>query len=133
MRRLSLKMLSSARSPKKVQIIEMSGFLPPALGPVTDSIQVGWIGTTALMMKTQFGLGVLAMPGILDTLGMIPGVICICAVAVITTWSNYIVGAFKLRHPEVYGIDDAGALMFGRVGREVFGVAVCLCEFTLLR
>ncbi|PLB38190.1 transmembrane amino acid transporter protein-domain-containing protein [Aspergillus candidus] len=84
---------------------------------------VGWIGTTALMMKTQFGLGVLAMPGILDTLGMIPGVICICAVAAITTWSNYIVGAFKLRHPEVYGIDDAGALMFGRVGREVFGVA----------
>ena len=85
------------------------------------------------MMKTQFGLGVLAMPGILDTLGIIPGVICICVVATITTWSNYIVGAFKLRHPEVYGIDDAGALMFGRVGREVFGVAVCLCEFTLLR
>lgn len=80
------------------------------------------------MMKTQFGLGVLAMPGILDTLGMIPGVVCVCAVAVITTWSNYIVGIFKLRHPEVYGIDDAGALMFGSIGREVFGVVVCLCE-----
>ncbi|OJJ06517.1 hypothetical protein ASPVEDRAFT_327633 [Aspergillus versicolor CBS 583.65] len=87
---------------------------------------VGWIGTLALMMKTQFGLGVLAVPGVLDTLGLIPGVICICAVATIITWSNYVVGTFKLNHPEVYGIDDAGSLMFGRIGREFFGVAVCI-------
>ncbi|PLN76328.1 hypothetical protein BDW42DRAFT_188749 [Aspergillus taichungensis] len=94
-RRPSSKMLSSAKLPKKVQIIEMSGSHPPVLGPAT----------TALLMKTQFGL-----------------VIRICAVAAITTWSNYVVGAFKLRHPEVYGIDDAGVLMFDRVGWEVFGL-----------
>ncbi|RMJ21592.1 hypothetical protein PHISP_07536 [Aspergillus sp. HF37] len=87
---------------------------------------VGWIGTVALMMKTQFGLGVLAIPGVLDTLGMIPGIIVVCAIASIITWSNYIIGTFKLRHPEVYGIDDAGGLMFGRVGREIFGVGVCI-------
>ena len=90
--------------------------------------QVGWIGTLALMLKTQFGLGVLAVPGVLDTLGVVPGIICICVIATIITWSNYVVGTFKLNHPEVYGIDDAGALMFGRIGREFFGVAVCICE-----
>lgn len=80
------------------------------------------------MMKTQFGLGVLSIPQILDSLGIIPGIICLVVVAAVTTWSNYVIGNFKLKHPEVYAIDDAGALMFGRVGREVFGVGVCICE-----
>ncbi|KAB8206654.1 transmembrane amino acid transporter protein-domain-containing protein [Aspergillus parasiticus] len=87
---------------------------------------VGWLGTTALMMKTQIGLGVLSIPLAFDTLGLIPGVIVLCAIAVITTWSDYIVGVFKLRHREVYGIDDTGALMFGYPGRVILGAAFCL-------
>ncbi|OQE42204.1 hypothetical protein PENCOP_c004G08091 [Penicillium coprophilum] len=87
---------------------------------------VSWLGTVALMMKTQIGLGVLSIPSIFDTLGMIPGVILLCIVAAIATWTSYIVGVFKIRHPEVYGIDDAGGLMFGRIGREVFGLGFCL-------
>lgn len=79
-------------------------------------------------MKTQFGLGVLSVPQILDTLGIIPGIICLLVIAAVTTWSNYVIGSFKLKHPEVYAIDDAGELMFGRVGREAFGVGVCICE-----
>ncbi|KAE8345486.1 hypothetical protein BDV24DRAFT_125272 [Aspergillus arachidicola] len=87
---------------------------------------VGWLGTTALMMKTQIGLGVLSIPLAFDTLGLIPGVIVLCTIAVITTWSDYIVGVFKLRHREVYGIDDTGALMFGYPGRVILGAAFCL-------
>ena len=79
-------------------------------------------------MKTQIGLGVLSIPAAFNTLGLVPGVICLCAVGGITTWSDYIVGVFKINHPEVYGLDDAGALMFGRIGREVFGLAFCLCK-----
>lgn len=85
------------------------------------------------MMKTQIGLGVLSIPLAFDTLGLIPGVIVLCAIAVITTWSDYIVGVFKLRHREVYGIDDTGALMFGYPGRVLLGGAFCLCEFILKR
>ena len=84
------------------------------------------------MMKTQLGLGILSIPSVFDTLGMIPGLICLCVVAAITTWSDYIVGTFKLRHREVYGIDDAGGLMFGKVGREIFGFAFGLCKSTVL-
>lgn len=90
---------------------------------------MGWIGTVALMMKTQIGLGVLSIPAVFDTLGMIPGVISLILIAIITTWSDYIVGTFKLNHRSVYGIDDAGQLVFGRIGREVLGTAFVLCEF----
>ncbi|KAH7203127.1 transmembrane amino acid transporter protein-domain-containing protein [Fusarium redolens] len=72
------------------------------------------------------GLGVLSIPGVHNTLGIIPGIICICAISAITTWSNYVIGQFKLKHRNVYGIDDAGGLMFGRIGREVFGAGICI-------
>ena len=80
------------------------------------------------MLKTQFGLGILSIPQVLDSLGIIPGIICLLAVAAITTWSNFVIGQFKLNHPDVYAIDDAGDLMFGRVGREVLGIGVCICK-----
>ncbi|KAL5360668.1 transmembrane amino acid transporter protein-domain-containing protein [Aspergillus floccosus] len=57
---------------------------------------VGWIGTVALMMKTQIGLGVLSIPSAFDTLGLVSGVICLIALAAITTWSDYMIGVFKL-------------------------------------
>jgi amino acid permease len=81
------------------------------------------------MMKSQIGLGVLSIPSAFDTLGLIPGIVCLLAIAVITTWSDYMVGVFKLKHRSVYGIDDAGELMFGAIGREVFGFVFCLCTF----
>ncbi|OAQ60695.1 amino acid transporter [Pochonia chlamydosporia 170] len=100
-------------------------------GNITDDgpnyRNVGWLGTAALMMKTQIGLGVLSIPSVFDTVGLIPGVILLLVIGTITTWSAYMIGVFKLRHRQVYGIDDAGGLVFGRVGREVFGIS-----FTLL-
>lgn len=80
------------------------------------------------MLKTQIGLGVLSIPSVFDTLGMVPGVIFLCIVAAIATWTSYMVGVFKMNHREVYGIDDAGGLMFGRIGREVSSIAFSLCE-----
>ena len=89
---------------------------------------VGWLGTSVLMLKTQIGLGVLSIPSTFDTLGLIPGVILLITIATITTWSDYIVGAFKIRHRSVYGIEDVGQMLFGRAGREIFGAAFALCK-----
>ncbi|KAL4911131.1 hypothetical protein BDW74DRAFT_164750 [Aspergillus multicolor] len=88
---------------------------------------LGLIGTVILMMKTQIGLGVLAIPSAFDTLGMVPGVLCLIGIACIITWSNYMIGIFKLNHPEVYSIDDVGALLFGGIGRGILSVVFCLC------
>lgn len=84
------------------------------------------------MLKTQIGLGVLSIPASFDVLGLIPGVIILIVIAIITTWSNHIVGVFKLNHPEVYGIEDVGQILFGRIGREILGAGFCLCELSSL-
>lgn len=81
-------------------------------------------------MKSQIGLGILSIPSAFDALGIVPGVICLLAIGGITTWSEYVIGTFKLNHREVYGIDDAGALMFGPIGRWVLSVVFCLCKCT---
>jgi amino acid permease len=44
------------------------------------------LGAAILMMKTQIGLGVLSIPLVFDTLGMIPGIIILVSIAAITTW-----------------------------------------------
>lgn len=80
------------------------------------------------MTKTQIGLGVLSIPATFDALGIVPGVVCLIVVSAITTWSDYMIGAFKRNHPEVYGIDDAGFKMFGRIGREVLATGYMLCK-----
>lgn len=83
------------------------------------------------MMKTQIGLGVLSIPSVFDTVGLIPGVILLLVIGTITTWSAYMIGIFKLRHRSVYGIDDAGGLLFGPIGREVFGISLTLRKYRL--
>lgn len=80
------------------------------------------------MLKTQIGLGVLSIPSVFDRVGIIPGVILLCVVAGLSGWASYMVGIFKLNHREVYNMDDAGYLMFGKIGRLVFGFAFTLCE-----
>ncbi|GAA5998476.1 uncharacterized protein JCM10292_002723 [Rhodotorula paludigena] len=87
---------------------------------------LGWSGAAVLIAKSQIGLGVLSIPSVFSTIGLVPGIIVILAMAVITTWTLLVVGDFKLRHPEVYSLSDCGQLIFGRVGAEIFGFAYFL-------
>jgi ABC-type maltose transport system permease subunit len=43
---------------------------------------------------------------VLSVLGYVPGIIAIVVVALIITWSDYVVGAFKLKHPQVYTVAE---------------------------
>jgi hypothetical protein len=43
------------------------------------------------------------------------------AIGVLTTWTDYIVGTFKLAHPEVYTLADVGMIMGGPILREILG------------
>lgn len=95
---------------------------------LTGDMQVGWIGTTAIMMKICIGLGVLSIPATFDVFGIVPGTFLLVSIGAISTWSCYVVGCFKLNHPEVYGIDDAAHIMFGPIGRNIFTFAFCLCK-----
>lgn len=121
-------MLSSARLSREVPTTATYVLPPQAVLSIDSNYpQVSWLGSSILMMKTQIGLGVLSIPAAFDTLGLIPGIISLLVIGFITLWSGYIVGAFKRRHPETYGIEDVGQKLFGRAGREVLGLGFALC------
>jgi hypothetical protein len=79
------------------------------------------IKSSCFLINLQIGIGVLALPNTLHAIGMIPGIICILASGLITTYLDTVIGTFKRGHPEVYSIADTGYVMFGRFGKELFG------------
>jgi hypothetical protein len=79
------------------------------------------IKSSAFLVNLQIGIGVLALPNTLHAIGMIPGIICILASGLITTWGDTIIGMFKRGHPEVYSVADAGFVLGGRFGKELLG------------
>lgn len=68
--------------------------------PSTNN-QVGRLGAAILILKSQIGLGVLSLPNALGMLGIVPGILCLLAIAGIMTWSGYVIAEIKLRHKRV--------------------------------
>jgi amino acid permease len=42
-----------------------------------------------LLLKTQIGLGVLALPNVMMTLGIVPALIVIILLGLLTSWGDY--------------------------------------------
>jgi amino acid permease len=63
--------------------------------------------------------GMLSLPSSLAVVGLVPGVILIIFLGVFATYTSYLLVQFKLRHPEVHSMGDAGYILFGPVGREL--------------
>ncbi|KAI5451060.1 hypothetical protein NCC49_002548 [Naganishia albida] len=87
---------------------------------------VSLMGTVMLMVKAQIGLGVLSIPAVFQAMGIVPGVILLMFIGCLTHWAGYMVGKFKLRHPEVYSVADVGYMIGGRIGQEFLAAAYWL-------
>ena len=70
--------------------------------------------------------GMLSLPSSLAVVGMVPGLIIIIFLGIFATYTSWLLVKFKLRHPEVHTMGDAGMILFGPVGRDVlaFGTVV---------
>ena len=74
-----------------------------------------------LMIAETISLGILSLPKALSTLGLIPGLILLVGLGALASYTGYVIGQFKLIHPEVHSMGDAGYLLFGRFGQEFLG------------
>ena len=78
------------------------------------------------MIAETISLGILSLPKVLATIGLVPGVILILGLGIIATYTGYVLGQFKLRYPHVHNMADAGEVLLGAAGREIFGIAQIL-------
>ncbi|KAF2725864.1 aromatic and neutral aliphatic amino acid permease [Polychaeton citri CBS 116435] len=87
-----------------------------------------WWQCGMIMIAETISLGILSLPSVLATIGMVPGVILIAGMGVTATYSGYVIGQFRLAYPWVHSFGDAGQILFepikmGTAGRELFGWA----------
>ena len=82
-----------------------------------------WWQAGMVMIAETVSLGILSLPSVLATVGIVPGMILIGGLGIIATYTGYVLGQFKLAYPHVHSMADAGEVMLGPVGREVFGFA----------
>lgn len=53
------------------------------------------------MIAETISLGILSLPSVLATIGMVPGAILILGLGTVATYSGYVIGQFKSAYPWV--------------------------------
>lgn len=88
--------------------------------------RLGWKRLAMVLFVTAIALGSLSIPSSFASLGMVPGIICCVGIGLVSIYTSFIVGQVKLKFPNIANYADAGRLMWGRVGYEVFNVMIIL-------
>ncbi|OOQ83810.1 neutral amino acid permease [Penicillium brasilianum] len=91
-----------------------------------------WWQCGLLMICESVSLGVLSLPSAVATLGLVPGVILIIGLGLLATYTGYNIGLMRERYPHIQNLGDAGEILLGRFGRELFGTGQFLfCIFVM--
>lgn len=53
-------------------------------------------------------------------------------ISALSWYTGYVIGQFKLRHPEIHSMGDAGELLMGPFGRELLGLGQLLLLIFLM-
>ncbi|PHH61942.1 hypothetical protein CDD81_7691 [Ophiocordyceps australis] len=93
--------------------------------------RLGWKRLTIVLIVEAIALGSLSLPAAFATLGMVAGVFCSVGLGLVAIYTSDIVGKVKLKYPHVAHYADAGRLIAGRFGYELFG-AMFVLQLTFL-
>ncbi|KAJ5349290.1 hypothetical protein N7541_007017 [Penicillium brevicompactum] len=91
-----------------------------------------WWHCGMLMIAENVSVGILSLPSAVATLGMVPAAIMILFISALSWYTGYVIGQFKLRHPEIHSMGDAGELLMGPFGRELLGLGQLLLLIFLM-
>ena len=91
----------------------------------------------SLMIAEIVSNGMLSLPAALAVVGIVPGVILIAFLGIFALYTALVLVDFKLRHPQVHNMGDAGFILGGPILREILSTgtvifAVCATGSQLL-
>ncbi|RAK86392.1 putative amino acid transporter [Aspergillus costaricaensis CBS 115574] len=85
-----------------------------------------WWQCGTLMVAENISLGILSLPSAVATLGMVPFAGLVVFISALSWYTGIIIGQFKIRHPWVHSMADAGHVLFDPIGREIIGIGQLL-------
>ncbi|KAM5534734.1 hypothetical protein V8D89_011598 [Ganoderma adspersum] len=83
---------------------------------------LSWQFVSALMIAEIVSNGMLTLPNAMAVVGIVPSVILTVFLGIFALWTAKLLIDFKHNHPEVHNMGDAGFIIFGPIGREIFSV-----------
>ncbi|KAL2042971.1 hypothetical protein N7G274_004029 [Stereocaulon virgatum] len=87
---------------------------------------LSWQLVAVLMIAEIVSNGMLSLPSSLAVVGIVPGVVLIVFLGVFGLFTSWILIQFKLRHPEVHNMGDAGMIILGPFGREILSAGTII-------
>lgn len=69
---------------------------------------LAWWQAGITMIAETISLGILSLPSVLATVGIVGGLITLIGLGLIATYTGYVLGQFKLAYPHVHNMADAG-------------------------
>jgi hypothetical protein len=61
-------------------------------------------------------LGILSLPSVLATVGLVPGIILLCVISALATYSGLLLAEFRKQYPFVQNFGDAVGLLGRSIG-----------------
>ncbi|KIX06373.1 uncharacterized protein Z518_04349 [Rhinocladiella mackenziei CBS 650.93] len=98
---------------------------------------LSWPMVAVLMIAEIVSNGMLSLPAATAVVGIVPGVVLIAFLGVFALYTSFVLIDFKLNHPEVHNMGDAGKILGGPIVREILAAgtvifAVCATGSQLL-
>ena len=96
---------------------------------------LSWQSAAFIMITEIVTGGTLTLPQAIAVVGLVPGTIIILFCGIWALFTSFLLIDFKLNHPEVHNMGDAGYILFspfglGAVGREVLSAGTILFAIT---
>ncbi|KFA71829.1 hypothetical protein S40288_07941 [Stachybotrys chartarum IBT 40288] len=106
-------------------------------GAIINHKTLHWLQGGVVLIAETVSLGILSLPSVVATLGLVPGIVLILFTSVLSTFSGLMLADFHRKHPHVQNFGDALEIVgkplgLGKVFQEFFGWAqVLLCIFVM--
>ncbi|KAK5125164.1 hypothetical protein LTR85_000840 [Meristemomyces frigidus] len=84
---------------------------------------MAWWQAATIMIAETISIGILSLPSVLASIGIVPGIILIVFLGLIATYTGHTIWQFKMAYPHVHNLADVGEVLLGPFGREFFGAA----------
>ncbi|KAF4271442.1 hypothetical protein KXV22_006958 [Aspergillus fumigatus] len=91
-----------------------------------------WWQCGMFMIAESVSLGVLSLPATLASLGLVPAIILIVGLGILALYTGYTIGQFRQCYPHIHNLADAGEILMGRFGRELFGLGQILFSIFIM-
>ncbi|KAF7935173.1 uncharacterized protein EAE97_008080 [Botrytis byssoidea] len=90
-----------------------------------------WLHCAFIMIAETISLGILALPSVLATVGLIPGLLLIISMGLLAWYSGFLIHRFRTAYPSIISWADACSILLAplgmpNVGREIAGAAQIL-------